>query len=66
MLPDRFATNVRSATLLGVIGAGGRGQVLFESISGFYYSHSTAILIAVVITVMPTDLDPQIPRNFDT
>ena len=31
----RFESNARSATVLGLIGAGGIGQVLFESINGF-------------------------------
>ena len=62
----RFETNVRAATVLGVIGAGGIGQVLFESIRGFYYPQSAAILIVVVITVMLTDLLSQQLRKFVT
>ncbi|MCQ0986143.1 phosphonate ABC transporter, permease protein PhnE [Jiella marina] len=62
----RFETNVRSATILGVIGAGGIGQVLFESIRGFYYAESAAILIIVVITVVLTDLLSQQLRKFVT
>ncbi|MEN3794080.1 phosphonate ABC transporter, permease protein PhnE [Fulvimarina sp. MAC3] len=60
----RFETNVRSATILGVIGAGGIGQVLFESIRGFYYAESAAILIIVVVTVVLTDLLSQQLRKF--
>ncbi|MEI2386254.1 phosphonate ABC transporter, permease protein PhnE [Breoghania sp. JC706] len=52
----RFETNVRSATVLGVVGAGGIGQILFESIRGFYYGETAAILIIVVITVTFVDL----------
>jgi phosphonate transport system permease protein len=52
----RFESNVRSATVLGLVGAGGIGQVLFESIRGFYYAESAAILILVVITVTIVDL----------
>ncbi|PTW62476.1 phosphonate transport system permease protein [Breoghania corrubedonensis] len=52
----RFETNVRSATVLGVVGAGGIGQILFESIRGFYYGETAAILIIVVITVTVVDL----------
>ena len=62
----RFETNVRSATILGVIGAGGIGQILFESIRGFYYAESAAILIIVVITVVLTDLLSQQLRKFVT
>jgi phosphonate transport system permease protein len=52
----RLESNVRSATVLGIIGAGGIGQVLFESIRGFYYPESAAILLIVVLTVTVMDL----------
>ncbi len=52
----RFETNVRSATVLGIVGAGGIGQILFESIRGFYYAETAAILIIVVITVSLLDI----------
>jgi len=55
----RFESNVRSATVLGLVGAGGIGQVLFESIRGFYYAESAAILILVIITVTIVDLMSQ-------
>ena len=55
----RFESNVRSATVLGLVGAGGIGQVLFESIRGFYYAETAAILIVVVITVTIVDLISQ-------
>ena len=62
----RLETNIRSATVLGVIGAGGIGQVLFESIRGFYYPESAAILLIVVATVMITDVLSQFLRRFVT
>lgn len=52
----RFESNVRAATVLGLVGAGGIGQVLFESIRGFYYAETAAILIVVIITVTLVDL----------
>ena len=52
----RFESNVRAATILGLIGAGGIGQVMFETIRGFYYSQAAAVLILVVLTVILTDL----------
>lgn len=52
----RFESNVRAATVLGLIGAGGIGQVMFESIRGFYYAETAAILIIVIVTVVATDL----------
>jgi len=55
----RLESNVRSATVLGIIGAGGIGQVLFESIRAFYYPQAAAILIIVVVTVTIMDLISQ-------
>lgn len=52
----RFESNVRSATVLGLVGAGGIGQIMFESIRGFYYAETAAILIVVVVTVTIVDL----------
>lgn len=52
----RFESNVRAATVLGLIGAGGIGQVMFESIRGFYYAETAAILIVVIIAVVAVDL----------
>ncbi|KQR78059.1 phosphonate ABC transporter, permease protein PhnE [Rhizobium sp. Leaf341] len=52
----RLESNIRSATVLGLIGAGGIGQILFESIRGFYYPQASAILIIVVATVTLMDI----------
>jgi phosphonate transport system permease protein len=52
----RLESNIRSATVLGLIGAGGIGQVMFETIRGFYYPQAAAVLILVVLTVTLTDL----------
>jgi phosphonate transport system permease protein len=52
----RFETNVRSATTLGIVGAGGIGQTLYESIRSFQYAETAAQVIIVVATVMAIDL----------
>jgi phosphonate transport system permease protein len=52
----RFETNVRSATVLGLIGAGGIGQTLYESARSFQYPETAAIIIIVVATVMLIDM----------
>lgn len=52
----RFESNVRSATVLGIVGAGGIGQILYESIRGFYYSETAALLILVIISVTLLDI----------
>jgi phosphonate transport system permease protein len=59
----RFESNVRSATVLGVIGAGGIGQVLFESVRGFYYPQASAMLIIMLVTVSLIDVLSQQMRK---
>jgi phosphonate transport system permease protein len=55
----RFESNVRSATVLGIVGAGGIGQLLFENIRGFYYAETAAIMIVMVVTVAIIDMISQ-------
>jgi phosphonate transport system permease protein len=45
----RVESNARGATVLGLIGAGGIGQVLFESMNGFEFRDVSAIVIIVVM-----------------
>jgi phosphonate transport system permease protein len=52
----RLETNVRSATTLGIVGAGGIGQTLYESIRSFQYGDTAAQIIIVVATVMVLDV----------
>lgn len=59
----RFESNVRAATVLGVIGAGGIGQVLFESVRGFYYPQAAAMLIIMLVTVSLIDVLSQQMRK---
>jgi phosphonate transport system permease protein len=52
----RLETNVRSATTLGIVGAGGIGQTLYESIRAFQYAQTAAQMIIVVATVVLMDM----------
>ncbi|ALK09062.1 phosphonate ABC transporter, permease protein PhnE [Blastochloris viridis] len=52
----RFEVNVRSAAVMGFVGAGGIGQDLIEAIRKFYYSDVSALLVLIVGTVMVIDL----------
>jgi phosphonate transport system permease protein len=52
----RLETNIRSATTLGIVGAGGIGQTLYESIRSFQYAETAAQMLIVVATVMVVDL----------
>jgi phosphonate transport system permease protein len=52
----RFESNVRSASVVGMVGAGGIGVVLFEVIRGFQYAQTCAVLIILVASVSLIDL----------
>lgn len=52
----RFEVNVRSAAILGFVGAGGIGQDLLEAIRKFYYTDVSAILVLIITTVMVIDM----------
>lgn len=60
----RFESNVRSATVLGIVGAGGIGVVLWEMIRGFYFAQTCAIMILIIIAVTLIDLVSQRLRKF--
>jgi phosphonate transport system permease protein len=52
----RFEINVRGASVMGFVGAGGIGKELLSSIRQFYYSDVSAILLMIIATVMIIDL----------
>ena len=52
----RFESNVRSASVVGMVGAGGIGVVLWEIIRGFYYAETCAVMIIIMVTVTALDL----------
>ena len=55
----RFETNVRAATVLGIVGAGGIGLILWEAIRTFEYPATSAIMIIIVVTVSLIDFISQ-------
>jgi len=60
----RFESNVRSASVVGMVGAGGIGVVLFEVIRGFEYQQTCAVLIILVVAVSIIDLISSYLRRF--
>lgn len=61
----RFESNVRSATVIGIVGGGGIGMTFNEVMRSFQYEQAGAILILVVLTVSALDiLSQQIRRRF--
>ena len=59
----RFESNSRAATVLGLIGAGGIGQVLFESLQAFDYRTVSTIAIIIVVAVTLIDMLSQAMRK---
>jgi len=59
----RFESNSRSATVLGLIGAGGIGQLLFDSLNGFAYSRTAAIVVVIIAAVSLIDMLSQAIRS---
>ena len=52
----RFESNVRSATVVGMVGAGGIGVVLWEVIRGFYFAQTCAVMLMIIVTVSLLDV----------
>lgn len=51
----RFESNVRSASILGFVGAGGIGYLIFDKINGYMYREVCTIMILVILTVTVID-----------
>ncbi len=52
----RLESNVRSASVVGMVGAGGIGAVLFEVIRSFQYAQTCAVLLILILTVSLIDV----------
>ncbi|MBC7579274.1 MAG: phosphonate ABC transporter, permease protein PhnE [Tardiphaga sp.] len=52
----RFEINVRGASVMGFVGAGGIGQELVVAVRKFYYSDVSAILLMIIVTVFIIDI----------
>lgn len=52
----RFESNIRSATVVGIVGAGGIGMVFSEAMRSFDYPAAGAILIIIIATVVALDV----------
>jgi phosphonate transport system permease protein len=52
----RFESNVRSAAVVGMVGAGGIGYVLYDIIRAFEYGKTCAVLLILIVSVTVIDL----------
>jgi phosphonate transport system permease protein len=60
----RFESNVRSASVVGMVGAGGIGVILHEVIRGFEYAETSAVLLIIIVCVTVIDLVSARIRQF--
>jgi phosphonate transport system permease protein len=59
----RFESNIRSATVVGMVGAGGIGVILWELIRGFYFAKTAAVMCIIILVVVAFDLLSQFLRK---
>ena len=52
----RFESNVRSASVVGMVGAGGIGVILYEVIRGFEYAQTCAVMLIIITFVSTIDV----------
>lgn len=51
----RWENNIRAATVLGVVGAGGLGQMLYFHLSLFHMQQVASVVIAMLVLVLAVD-----------
>ena len=52
----RFEVNLRSATVLGMVGAGGLGFELVSSLKLFKYQETATCIVVITVMVVVADL----------
>ena len=51
----RWEMNIRMATILGFVGAGGLGQILFYELSLLHEAQACSVIIAMLLLVIGVD-----------
>ena len=59
----RFESNVRSATVLGFVGAGGIGVAIYDTMRSFDFGAVGAILLMIIVVVSVVDIFSQYLRR---
>ncbi|SDL06555.1 phosphonate transport system permease protein [Modicisalibacter muralis] len=59
----RFESNIRSATVLGMVGAGGIGVSLWVTMRGFQYAETATIMLVIIVAVTLLDMASQFVRK---
>lgn len=59
-----FETNIRSATVLGLVGAGGVGQIIWRDLNHLRYDNLATIILMLFATILLIDLLSFMVRKF--
>ena len=59
-----FETNIRSATVLGLVGAGGIGQIMWRDLNHLRYDNLATIILILFTSILFIDLLSLSVRNF--
>jgi phosphonate transport system permease protein len=59
----RWENNIRAAAVLGVVGAGGLGQILAFHVGLFRMGETSSILIAMILLVAMVDFSSYLMRR---
>ena len=51
----RFDVNLREASVLGLVGAGGIGTQLIFSMSGYLWSYAGAYILGLIVLILIVD-----------
>lgn len=60
----RFESNVRSATVIGIVGAGGIGATLSTALDRYEYDSAAAILLLIIAIVLATEYSSSWARRW--
>jgi phosphonate transport system permease protein len=60
----RFESNIRSASVVGMVGAGGIGMVLWDIMRSFQYAQTCAVMLIIIVTVSAIDMASARIRKF--
>lgn len=59
-----FETNIRSATILGLVGAGGIGQIMWRDLNHLRYDNLSTLILILFTTILLIDLSSLFIRSY--
>ncbi|MNE75600.1 Phosphate-import permease protein PhnE [compost metagenome] len=59
----RWENNIRMASVLGLVGAGGLGQMLYTTLSLFQEAQASTVILAMLVLVLLVDVFSDVMRQ---